>query len=142
MSKQFCDFCDYWHVELCSCVKHVKRWQESYGWRNKKFWRSGSFWGDSKMVPFIVYQRKSYMKCIYCGAEADTREHCPSKAFLELPLPTNLIVLPACNRCNNGFSSDELYVKHILIVLKAVAALFGCGYGFFDFSLEKKIRKQ
>ena len=32
--------------------------------------------------------------------------------------------------------------KHILIVLKAVAALFGCGYGFFDFSLEKKIRKQ
>jgi hypothetical protein len=26
--------------------------------------------------------------------------------------------------------------------LKAVAALFGCGYGFFDFSLEKKIRKQ
>ena len=32
--------------------------------------------------------------------------------------------------------------KHILIVLKAVAALYGCGYGFFDFSLEKKIRKQ
>ena len=33
-------------------------------------------------------------------------------------------------------------LKHILIVLKAVAALYGCGYGFFDFSLEKKIRKQ
>jgi len=31
---------------------------------------------------------------------------------------------------------------HILIVLKAVAALLGRGYGFFDFSLEKKIRKQ
>lgn len=28
-----------------------------------------------------------------------------------------------------------------LETIKTVAALFGCGYGFFDFSLEKKIRK-
>ena len=84
----------------------------------EKFWRSGSYWGDLKMIPFISYQRKSNMKCIYCGAAADTREHCPSKTFLEPPLPTNLIVLPACNRCNNGFSSDELYVKTLLNVIR------------------------
>ena len=29
-------------------------------------------------------------------------------------------------------------LKHILIVLKAVAALYGCGYGFLIFLLKKR----
>ena len=48
--------------------------------------------------------------CIYCGGLADTRDHVPSRIFLDPPFPTNLPVLPACFECNNGFSADEEYV--------------------------------
>lgn len=48
--------------------------------------------------------------CIYCGGRAETREHVPSKAFLDAPLPENLPIVGACRNCNNGFSGDEEYL--------------------------------
>lgn len=48
--------------------------------------------------------------CIYCGAPAETREHVPSKTFLDAPLPENLPIVEACLACNAGFSRDEEYV--------------------------------
>lgn len=57
------------------------------------------------------------MKCIYCSSRADTREHCPSKIFLNNPLPYELPTLPACKKCNNNFSEDELYVGVLLELL-------------------------
>lgn len=45
--------------------------------------------------------------CIYCDDEAETREHVPSRVFLDKPFPENLPVVGACKRCNNGFSMDE-----------------------------------
>ncbi|MCC7701653.1 hypothetical protein IGS59_05320 [Janthinobacterium sp. GW460P] len=48
--------------------------------------------------------------CIYCGGMAETREHVPSKVFLDAPLPENLPIVGACRPCNNGFSLDEEYV--------------------------------
>lgn len=48
--------------------------------------------------------------CIYCGKLAETREHVPSRVFLDKPYPDNLPVIGACERCNNGFSGDEQYV--------------------------------
>jgi hypothetical protein len=48
--------------------------------------------------------------CIYCGGYAQTREHVPSKVFLDAPFPENLPVVAACLSCNNGFSLDEEYV--------------------------------
>jgi hypothetical protein len=48
--------------------------------------------------------------CIYCGGKDATREHVPSRVFLDAPLPENLSVVGACRSCNNGFSLDEEYV--------------------------------
>jgi len=56
--------------------------------------------------------------CIYCGSSAETREHVPSKVFLDKPFPENLPTIPACFRCNNDYSSDENYVACFLDVLK------------------------
>ena len=52
--------------------------------------------------------------CIYCGGFQETKDHVPSKVFLDRPLPTNLPVVPACRECNNGFSRDEEYVACLL----------------------------
>ncbi|WP_250633087.1 hypothetical protein [Pinirhizobacter soli] len=48
--------------------------------------------------------------CVYCGGTPDTRDHVPSKIFLDEPFPTELPVVGACKECNNGFSGDEEYV--------------------------------
>jgi hypothetical protein len=47
--------------------------------------------------------------CIYCHGDTDTREHVPSRILLDEPYPENLPVLPACAKCNQGFSLDEEY---------------------------------
>lgn len=47
--------------------------------------------------------------CIYCGGAADTRDHVPSRVFLDSPYPENLPVVGACRECNQGFSKDEEY---------------------------------
>ena len=56
---------------------------------------------------------KEDMKCVYCGKNATTREHVPSKCFLDKPYPDNLLTLPACKECNNGFSEDEQYFFYL-----------------------------
>lgn len=78
------------------------------------------FWGPEYLKQFVEYSRKGTHRCIYCGALAETREHVPSKTFLDKPLPSDLPVLPACKKCNNGFSADELYTKTYIECLKEV----------------------
>lgn len=78
-----------------------------------------NFWGDNRLIPYEAYKRGTQMKCIYCGDFADTREHCPSRTFLQEPRPCDLPVLPACKKCNNSFSADELYVKTYIEHMKA-----------------------
>lgn len=56
--------------------------------------------GDERQMAF----------CAYCGHGTETRDHVPSKVFLDEPYPTNLPVVPACQSCNEGFSLDEEYV--------------------------------
>jgi len=48
--------------------------------------------------------------CAYCGRGTETRDHVPSKVFLDKPYPDNLPVIYACQLCNQGFSMDEEYV--------------------------------
>lgn len=48
--------------------------------------------------------------CIYCGGPEETREHAPSKVFLDSSFPENLPIVWACRQCNIGFSLDEEYV--------------------------------
>jgi hypothetical protein len=68
----------------------------------------------------IVDQLKDYADsrlingCIYCGGREETRDHVPSRVFLDAPLPTNLPIVPACWACNNGFSRDEEYLACLI----------------------------
>lgn len=52
--------------------------------------------------------------CLYCGGPEQTREHVPSRVFLDTPFPENLPVMAACEACNRGFSSDEEYVACLI----------------------------
>jgi len=52
--------------------------------------------------------------CIYCGNKPDSRDHVPSKVFLDRPFPENLPVVAACTECNQNFSLDEEYVACLL----------------------------
>lgn len=48
--------------------------------------------------------------CVYCAGADETRDHVPSKVFLDEPYPDDLPVVPACQSCNEGFALDEEYV--------------------------------
>jgi len=48
--------------------------------------------------------------CVYCGGLNETRDHVPSRVLLDKPYPTDLPVVPACNKCNSSFSKDEEYL--------------------------------
>lgn len=76
--------------------------------------------GDDRLMPFVDFSRSHLLYCIYCGAPATTREHVPSKAFLKKPYPSDLPVLPACEKCNNGWSSDELYTSTYITYMKSI----------------------
>ncbi len=68
---------------------------------------------------YTSWEKSKNNGCIYCGNPATTREHVPSKAFLQEPYPDNLPTIPACFACNNGYSEDENYVACFLDVLKS-----------------------
>jgi hypothetical protein len=60
--------------------------------------------------PFIEKKKHLQSRCVYCGEYATTREHIPSRVFLDEPYPFDLTIVPACLKCNNSFSRDEQYV--------------------------------
>ncbi len=95
------------------------------------------YWGPDEYRPRIVFKRGSDMQCVYCGESATTREHCPSRVFLTKPYPTDLPVVPACERCNNGFSSDELYTKAFIQAYE-----HHCSYKLKTILLERKEVKE
>ncbi len=53
--------------------------------------------------------KRTLAYCAFCSGETGTRDHCPSRVFLDEPYPKNLPVVPACSKCNAGFSLDEEY---------------------------------
>jgi len=51
-------------------------------------------------------------ECVYCGATGClTRDHVPPKAIFSKPLPSNLITVPACAKCNSAASNDDEYFR-------------------------------
>jgi hypothetical protein len=52
--------------------------------------------------------------CVFCGGTTGTRDHCPSRVFLDKPYPNQLPVIPACAHCNSGFSKDEQYLACLI----------------------------
>lgn len=73
-----------------------------------------AYLGDQRLTPHIEYSTSKLCYCIYCGNKADSREHIPSKIFIDKPYPPNLYLVPACKACNNSFSADELYTWFVL----------------------------
>jgi len=92
------------------------------------------FLGDSRLRHRVVFEREAFMLCVYCGSKAETREHAPSKVFMQSPLPTNLPTVPACFRCNQSYSNDELYVQVLLELMKK--------HFFSEYSYNKKMPKR
>lgn len=60
--------------------------------------------GDERQLEF----------CVHCGGATETRDHVPSRIFLDKPYPENLPVVPACEPCNKGFSNDEEYLACLI----------------------------
>lgn len=82
--------------------------------------RQSIFFEDSRLKHRVVFERGTFMKCIYCSGIADTREHTPSKVFLAKSLPATLGMLPACKQCNNGFSINEVKVYLTIQLTKKI----------------------
>jgi hypothetical protein len=57
--------------------------------------------------------------CVYCGASADSKDHAPPRCFLRPPLPSNLITLDACTKCNNERSTHESVVRNFLTMVSS-----------------------
>ena len=86
---------------------------------NEEYYKKyNGLWGEtlSQLKNRLVYSRRyKDMICIYCGENAQTREHCPPRSFFPAhDFSDNLRVLPACVACNKGFSHDEEIVKDYL----------------------------
>jgi hypothetical protein len=52
--------------------------------------------------------------CSYCGANANSRDHIPSRVLLDEPYPENLPIAESCDKCNTGFSVDEEYLACLI----------------------------
>jgi hypothetical protein len=54
--------------------------------------------------------KRQTQSCVYCGEAIETREHVPSRVFLDEPYPKDLPTVGACRKCNQKHSLDEEYV--------------------------------
>jgi hypothetical protein len=52
--------------------------------------------------------------CAYCGSQKESGDHVPSQILLDEPYPDHLPIVPACKKCNQGFSLDEEYLACLL----------------------------
>ena len=93
------------------------------------------YYGDDRFRHKIVYAKDAYSECVYCGAEAKTREHAPSKVFLNKPYPGDLPIVPACFKCNNSFSKDELFLA--ILIEKLKNSFYGSQYPLSDETLAR-----
>ena len=62
---------------------------------------------------------RTLLYCAFCGGATGTRDHCPSRVFLDKPYPNDLPVVPACRECNNSFSTDEEYLACLIACVLA-----------------------
>ena len=58
---------------------------------------------------------KPRRECVYCGSQQKlTRDHIPPKNLFAKPLPSNLVTVPCCRRCNESASKDDEYFRFII----------------------------
>jgi hypothetical protein len=63
------------------------------------------------------------LTCVYCGADATTKDHVVPRCFLEKPFPPNLLTVPSCRKCNLGYSKDEEYFLAVMAQTGSVPSL-------------------
>lgn len=63
-----------------------------------------------KKVTNVYADDRQKTFCVHCGGPTETKDHAPSKVFLDLPYPLTRPTVPSCGECNNGFSNDEEYL--------------------------------
>jgi hypothetical protein len=68
-------------------------------------------------------KRKSYIgKCVFCGSTGSvTDDHVPPKAIFAKPRPSDLITVPGCKKCNQGWSLDDEYFRTALCLSNKTA---------------------
>jgi len=79
--------------------------------------------GGCRLAHYAEKKKGIESRCIYCGALAKTREHTPSKVFLNKPRSENLPMTPSCEACNNVFSRDDL---NLCILVETYKAIYLC----------------
>lgn len=73
---------------------------------------------------FAVAPLSRSLACVYCGGPADTSDHTPPRCLLPKPLPEKVLAMtvPACSRCNSGFSHDEMRAAAIVSTVSFMEA--------------------
>jgi 5-methylcytosine-specific restriction endonuclease McrA len=58
--------------------------------------------------------------CTYCRrplhVDDETIDHIPPKAIVPAPARNNIIRVPACRACNNGFARDDEFLMSLSIM--------------------------
>src|SRR3954447_2286562 len=54
--------------------------------------------------------------CVYCDKPATTRDHIPPRCLFGENKPSNLVTVPACEKCNNGAARDDEYAMRLALV--------------------------
>jgi 5-methylcytosine-specific restriction endonuclease McrA len=55
-------------------------------------------------------------ECVYCGRFGRlTDDHVPPQALCSKPRPSDLVLVPSCQRCNGGASKDDEYFKTMMV---------------------------
>jgi hypothetical protein len=68
------------------------------------------------------FKRRKNSPCIYCGTgPAGSVDHVPPEGFFPRPRPKNLITVPCCRPCNEGFSMDDQYARTVIALRQDVA---------------------
>lgn len=72
--------------------------------------------GNAKIGGNIIYALT--MKCYLCNNESTSKEHCPAKSFFPSNKRINLIKNPSCSIHNEDTSSDDEYVRNLILITK------------------------
>jgi hypothetical protein len=63
----------------------------------------------------MMRKRNQIKPCIYCcSIENPTKDHIPPKNLFAKPRPNNLLTVPSCKSCNEGFHLDDDYLQMIM----------------------------
>jgi hypothetical protein len=78
--------------------------------------------------------------CVYCAKNPGlTDDHVPPKSFFPQPRPSNLITVPACNKCNSGAGKDEDYF--LATFMFSEAGITDAGKTLWKQRLDRMFRK-